>query len=987
MGGRIASNASSHRCRILAVTILLFPFLVDLVSPRPLVSGRIVGTVKDAASDKSLAGANVVLQGTKLGTAAGFDGSFRIARVPPGTYSVIATFVGYHKQSVSIQVLADEVAKIDFELRQDFFRGEEVIVTGIASRTSRANSPVSVSRIQVNDFTKTNSYQNLTQLVNGKLAGVSVQPSSGNVASGFRFNVRSGTGLTGSGQPVIYLDGARIESSDYFGFGVGGQGTSLLADLNPEEIETIEVLKGPAAAASYGTSGANGVVLITTKHGRPSEDTGVAIDYKLVLGVNQQSYHYRESEMISARAANQVFSSGNIVQNSLSASGGTQLLRYFTSFDSRVEQGIFRQSRMNRKSLRANLTAVPNKKLTFRVNTNHTYNRTNRPHNDNSAKGLLANTVLAPQPYNFTDSTAIANIHSEVRSNHFIGSAQAQYLPLTTLTTRIAVGIDENSIEHEAFFPVEFDYSPDARLDAGFRSVRAQHITLFTYSIDAAYRLALGSDWRISGVVGSQLFDRRLRSTATEKFDFLTSLVHALGAGRQLAGVSEGFEHRREAGIFAEAGLAFRDQYFFSARLRRDWATAIGRQAATIAYPGMSLAVRLDKYDWLPRTFGLLKTRVAYGETGILPDLRDAIPVLWGPEEGGEGVGAVISQIGNRAIKPERVKEIEIGLDAEFQNKYAIELTYYHQKVSDALIRFRDAPSTGKVAGLPPINIGQAHGSGFELLLHAAPVESRKVDLNMTLTGSWRSNEVDALGGAQPLFDGNNINVIKDGLPKHEFYKQVVEGALFNEDGTYAGPRISETRVALGNPIPGHHGSFALNLRLLNNLGLYVLTDWATGHKVFNRTRRFRAIFGGDSEHNRLGTQIGLYQEGNSKFVENVESLAPGTSEYEAAATRFARLETSSNINSNWIEPADFFKLRELSLNYRFHDLLPKLGLANFLKDLQVTFSGRNLWTISRYSGPDPEVNFNGSFGAIQGQDFMTSQHPRVYNLAFRFSL
>ncbi|MFQ6115673.1 MAG: hypothetical protein ACE5NG_16555, partial [bacterium] len=290
-------------------------------------------------------------------------------------------------------------------------------------------------------------------------------------------------------------------------------------------------------------------------------------------------------------------------------------------------------------------------------------------------------------------------------------------------------------------------------------------------------------------------------------------------------------------------------------------------------------------------------------------------------------------------------------------------------------------------------NIGRLDGSGLEILLQGSPIRTRNFGLDFTLINNWQDNEVKDLGGAQPIFDGFDINVIKEGLRKLEFFTFPVLGATFNDDGTYAGPDVGEERVAFGNPNPDYNGSFSLNLRVFKNFNLYILTDWSTGQKVFNLTNVFAYRFGNNPRFNELATALGIAGSGVAFFsepVEGVEELTPGTAEYNAAAEEFARMDW--RWDANFIEDADFFKLREISISYSFRDLLPKLFGANqYLKDLVIAFSATNVWTTTKYSGADPELNWNGARGGndslFRGQDFLTLMNPRTYNLSFRFSL
>ena len=254
----------------------------------------------------------------------------------------------------------------------------------------------------------------------------------------------------------------------------------------------------------------------------------------------------------------------------------------------------------------------------------------------------------------------------------------------------------------------------------------------------------------------------------------------------------------------------------------------------------------------------------------------------------------------------------------------------------------------------------------------------------MNLVNSFQQNEVTDLGGAQPIFDGFDVNVTKEGLANHEFYVEDVVGALFDADGNYLGPELTEDRVALGNPVPDYNGSFSLNISLFKNFNIYALTDWATGHKVYNNTRRFSVRFGNDPEANRLRYQLGLSSTA-PEGEENLQVFEVGSAAYNDAAVQLANVD--GNVQSNFIEDGDFFKLREISVNYSLRDILSRFNYNRYVKDVVVGISGRNLWTATNYTGADPEVNWTGARSLSRGQDFLTLQNPRVFNFYVQLGL
>lgn len=969
-------------------------------------TGTISGKVIDSRSGEGLPGANVLLKGTTIGAASAADGSFTIANVPPGSYSVVVSFIGYHTQETDVRVAVNEVVNLSFSLAEDVFRTEEIVVTGIASKTSRAVAEVAVSRVRASDYTVANTYNSTQSLLNGKIAGVSVKTTSGNVAAGFRFDVRSGGGLNGDGQPLIYLDGVRIDNSQFeaSGFDVGGQGISLLADLNPEEIENIEILKGPAAAASYGTSGSNGVVLITTKKGRlfTQGAKNVNFNYKFVTGWNNVGSPYSPDEYIIANRANKsLFKTSNTFQNSVSAAGGSNILRYFLSFDSRDEEGTLAvsKSRMVRKNIRTNIDVVPNDQLKFSVNASYINSTINRPDGDNSTLGAINNVLLAFQGINafaLTDSAAMQTIVEEAKTNRFIGSLQVEWTPIQGLQSRLVVGIDDHDLRDDRFLPRNPGFFNSIQ-QSGFKQVVTRRSRNLTYNFDVRYTFNPFSDFSLSAVAGTQLFDRRIRRARIAKSDFPNALISNVASGSELQNADETFSHRREAGIFGETSLSFKDQYFGSLRLRRDYASVVGQKTPSILYPGASFAVRMDKYDWFPSVFNLMKLRAAYGETGVLPNLLDGIELLWTTAPWGGGpTGAVLGTIGNPEIKPERVKEIEMGVDLEFSNAYALEFTYYRQTSTNSIIGFLDAPSTGQTATRIPRNVGEAEGWGLESLLQASLIRKRNVGLDLTLINNYRDNKVTDLGGAPPIFFAGftSLNVTKEGLPKFEFYERRVLGAGFDDSGVYTGPLATDEFEALGNPIPKYTGSFAVNLRVGKNIRLYALSDWATGQKMYNVTDQFGHSLAVNPRYNRLANLLGIAGVrnvvggvgGNVPVDDAISPLTVGSAEYNAAAEEFARMDF--RFKDNLIEDADFFRILELSVSYSLKDVLPKIfGRNATLQDLVIAFSATNLFTRTKFSDGTVDSEWDGARSSGRGQYFSTLPTPRSYNLSFRFAL
>lgn len=936
-------------------------------------TGSLSGQIIDGSTGDVLPGANVFIEDARLGAAADITGSYKIANIPAGTYTVTASFIGFRQHNRTIEIVADQEVTANFELEPDYTGLEEVVVTGIASSTSKVRSTVAVSRVNAEELTETNTYQDLSQLVGGKVAGVNVLPSSGNVGGGIRFNVRGGGGLNGQGQPVVYVDGVRLDNAEYAGFGAGGQGVSTLADLNPEDIASIDFLKGPASTAIYGTEGANGVVIITTKRGSLARASTLSVRYKGAFGQNERIREYDDAIYGTAADANALFREGAIRQHTLSVSGGSDAVTFFASVDNRFEEGIIRNNQGERTSFRANFNAYPSDKVTIKASTAYTLNDLQRPDNDNNILGQLGNTLLFSTPYAFTDSLSAFDIDDRFDVNRFLGSLEASYAPIRDLEISGTFGYDASNTRQDRTFPQNRTYSG---VTDGERNIFIRDSDQYNGNINARYRYLITPHIQATSIVGGQFFDEYLTSFFGTAQQFSTPLVTDIGTGSEIQDVGESQFNARQAGLYAQQQVSINNTYFLEALVRRDYASAIGEDASSITYPSIRGSVRLDQFAFVPTAFDLLKLRLAYGEAGNLPNLDDVVAVLYQASPSGFGAGARVGGVGNAALVPERVREVEVGLDTELFARVSLEATYFRTFSDDSIIQFSPAPSTGFGAFAVERNVGQINGQGVELAFGVTPITTRRYQLDLDATYAYQTTEVVDLGGSPPIFDGFDLNVIREGLPRSAYYTPEVTGALFNEDGTYAGVAFAEDgeRQFLGVPFPEHFGAFSLNARVYG-LNIYALADYALGHRLFNSTESFAAQFGNHVVRNTARAQL----FGTGPLAGEVAQLTPGSDEYREAADQYAL--TDGRFDSNFLEDADYLKLREITVSYDFADLYEQGTGRTDVRSLLIGLSARNVFTTTKYNNPDPEVNFTGSRSLSRGQDFLTLQNPRALYL------
>ena len=937
------------------VTFLIVP-LFALVNAQ----GTITGTVTDSETDEPLPGATVQIPELNLGTNVDADGSFTLSEVAAGTHQLTVTFVGYLEHYLEVTVSDGEELIVEIELESDVLGLDQIVVTGLGIRQERGRTQTSVGRVDAAEITARAEVGSVSQLISGNVAGVSAQASSGNIGSGIRFNVRGGGGLGGDGQPIIYVDGVRIDNQEIGGFGAGGQGVSALAELNPNEIQNIDIIRGPAGAAIYGTEGANGVVLIETKSGQYFDEPTMNFQYRGTYGFSDQGNREYDDDLYqTADDANAIFREGALRSHNFSVSGGADAYRYFGSVENRQEEGIIPRTEGDRTNMRANFEVYPTEDVSIRANAGFTTNTMERPDNDNNVQGYLGNTLLLPVSYLYTDSLAINEMEDIQRVNRFTGSIRANWSPFENFDISATGGFDSSTRRQDRNLPPGFVYAGIE--DRGEHNIYSRINNQANFDVQAQYTYRITDQLQGTTLLGGQFTDitRRVNWSTAEGFG--SRQLRNASAAVNFVDQDETLLNTRRGGIFAQHEFAFSDTYFLTGMLRRDVATALGEGVSDVWYPSGSASVMLSNFNFIPDSFSQLRARIAYGETGELPEFDDARPLRVEGIAAATGSGAVIGSVGDPNIVPERVREFEAGVDLTFLQDYTLDATYWYNWADDSIIESQLASSTGFGWQTLPRNVGSIESQGFEATLGLTPVLTETARFDVDLTYSYQTSEVKDLGDdVETIFGGFNINVLTPGLPRQAFYVPEVIGPSFNEAGEYVGPETGD-RIEVGQPIPEHTGGIRLNATMLQNLNIGVFAEYATGHQMYNSTASFAALTGNHVPRNDAS--------------ERLEEAAPGTDEYEQAAEDLAF--TNGNLDANFVEDADWVKLREVTISYNLSDILNRMG-ATQVSNLQIGFAARNLFTFTKYDNPDPEINFDGSRGLIRGQDFLTLQTPRT---------
>jgi TonB-dependent starch-binding outer membrane protein SusC len=1053
-----------RRSLLLSVVLLFVSFGVSFAQ-----NGVVRGKVTDKKNGEGLQGARVTLTlqsnpTTKLGRVSGKDGSFEILNVPSGRYTAEATYVGYRITAQPITVDGGATLETNFPLILDPRGLDEVVVTGIASRNTKAVAEVSVGRVDAAGVTDKVGFSTAGQLLQGKVAGVTITPATGQVGGGLRFNIRSGAGLTGGGgsNPLIFVDGALINAGNFgngglTGIASGGQQTSALADLNPNDIEDIQILKGPAASALYGPQAQNGVVLITTKRGRSAGNNEITLNYQGQFGASQIHRQYTANDLESWREMNALFRQGRIIQHNVNLSGASGIFNYYVGYENRQEEGTVIQSQLGRETVRLNLDAVATQGLTLKASGSYTRNKIGRPQNDNNLNGWLTNANLwAPftnpsgaagaaglstpnrayrTVFQFQDSAAIAALENDTQVDRFIGSFEANFRPtfIPGLTLRGVAGFDLSGVRNTSFQPSNFNY-PGV--------VRGQRLALNFGDNRTNFDLQATYEWNVPGfvkgtsILGTQLINRTFNNTFLSAQNYPTELIRDVSAGdattRQ---VSEYAENTRTAGIIVRQELAFFDNLFsLSGGIRNDYSTQYGVDVPSIIYPQVGGMLRLDKLGILPEFINEAKFRASYGQSGRLPGILDGQRLVWTTAQSPSGAGAVLNNTqggigaGNTSIAAERVQEVEVGLDVEFENTYGFEFTYYIQNTSGGLLNAPRAPSTG--LGARPVNIGRVDGWGFESLIYAHPIQTKEFGLDLTFILNYADNVVRdvgfSAGASEFLTDGFTVNYLIPGERRSQFMGLRPLQPRLRADGYYdiqnpwrpgieidtAGARRAASGAligySLGSAVPIFTGSFTINFKFLTDFNFYVLTDFALGQSLLNDNRRFftNPAYSNSPRFNVLATQLGIFGSGvnatngaaaqergpaaqiSTGRVPGVAVLTPNTPEYAAAAREMMQNDYRfTNVRfANFGEKADWARIREVSVSWNATSTVNAI-FGSTLKKLSFGASVTNLALFTTYKGAEVEINSAPSNAISAGQDFFTLPQSRIFNFIVSFGL
>ncbi len=946
----------------------LAALLLAVLAGPAFAQGRtITGAVRDSLSGDAIEGARVTALGTTQIVSTNAQGQFTLTGAPAGAATLQVRAGGWRRRDVPVAAGATDVTVL---LQKDVFRIEEIVVTGQATGVARRNLPNAVGTVGAEEL-NTHPTASIEQQLQGKVAGADIQTNSGAPGGGVQVRLRGVTSINATAEPLWVVDGVIVSdiaiasNANAITGAAGGSNPSLtqdalvnrITDLNPAEIESIEILKGASAAAIYGGRASNGVVIIRTKRGRPG-DTRVELRQR--VGFSSLLRKVGSRRFADAAEVDGVFGAGVgatycgtgacpfidyeeelggrksvAVQTSANISGGTDNTRYYASGDIEDTPGIITNTAFKRQSLRLNLDQRFSDKLNMSVNTNVLHTRGDRGMTNNDNNGISYYYVLTGTP-SFVDlrqrpdgtfpdhpfqasnplqTAALLTNKEDVW--RFIASNRLQWdlhnTERSSLRFAAIGGLDYFIQKNTIFSPPVLEFEDDDGLPGTSLLSNSDNLNM---NLDGnAVHTLNGSGFTATTSVGVQYARRSLDVNRVESRNLIAGQPN-VSAGTAVR-VRENRQLLKDLGFFAqEEVLLLNDRLLLNAGVRADQSSLNADAGKLYYYPKAGASYRIDREG--SGVINALKFRAAYGQTGNPPLYGQRFTPLNSTLNLGGLPGLVVGgTVGSADLHHERQKEIEVGLDGQFfNNRMSLEASVYRKSVSDLLLT-RNLPQSSGFA-FEVFNGGKLRTQGVEIAAAVIPVQNRDVNWFFRTTFAKNHSKITEL--PVPTFQtggfGSSLGVF-----------QIEEGKSATQIlGTDTLSSTTGDQV-LGDANPDFRVAFT-NTLSWKNLTFHALVDWQQGGNVINLTRLLQDAFSNAPDGDAGNDRIGAWASGQAAV---------------------------------YVESATFAKVREVAVSWEMPSRIAR-SIWGGVRTASVSVSARNLfWFATPYEGFDPEVSNFGN--------------------------
>ena len=1027
--------------KVLLSTALLLYSVLLFSQTRYTISG----TVTDSQTGDPLPGVVIKIANTNFGAQSNEAGKFSIlADLNKSGYTITYSYLSYQTKSVKFTAGEQTSITLSTSLSQDLIGLNEVVVTGTSAGTTRKQLGSYVSTIKAEDLNK-GAASNALAALQGKTAGAQISQNSGDPAGGMSVRLRGISSISSSSDPLYIVDGVIVNNSSvrvtntqsgYDGSNfVGTVGQNRLVDINPADIERIEVLNGAAASAIYGSRANAGVVQIFTKRG----STGAPVvnfstsfmtsELRKKVEVNQSPIKFGGSpdtqtqDILTPALTNttavtrydyqdDIFRVATGTDNNLSVSGGKDDTKYYASLSYFNNQGIVKNTDFERVSLRLNLDQKVSKWASFSAGLNYVYSGADEKPDGNSffsplnsinilgnihdiqARDANGNLKAVGERGRVNPLSIVNDIKQKQLNSRILANSSLKLYPTKNLILDFTVGLDNSTQNGSTYIPpFAYNVSPaffgggpalNSTLN-GYTSTASNYALLLNNEANATYTAKINNDIESVSQVGySVQFENGKYALLQGRG--LSPLTESVNAASTILPSADIRSKYIVSGSYFQQNFKYKDHFFVTGAVRMDGSTVFGKDQRNQIYLKGSGSYVLSSADYwenlgVSSFWDLLKLRVAYGESGNLTGINpyDRFNQYSPQAYLGNSYLTSSSRLANSEVKPEKQKELEFGTDMSFiKGRITLGFNYYIKKVQDLLINRETAPTSGFSTILD--NFGSLENKGFEVILGLTPVQ--KKDFNWTATAIFNKNRNKAvnIGQALTLFstNGGAPVAILQGQPIGVFY-----GTFYARD---ASGNIIKNAAGIPQIERGIQNSPTTFTVQRDANGLPLATGTPLRKVIGDPNPDYTASLVNELKYKNLGFRFQFDAvQGNENFNadfrtrQNVGNGKIAEQEYLGQLPRGYVLGVLP-IEEFRIDDGSFVKLREISLNYRINKF-------KALKDLTLSVTGRNLFSFDNYKGYDPEVNAGGQSTILRGIDFGAIPIPRTisFGLSTKF--
>lgn len=991
------------------------------VNPPPALSAarqRYAGRIVDAAGNP-VVGASVVIRGSTTGVSSDIDGRFAIEAREGEVLSV--SFVGYTPQTITLGAKT----MLTLTLREDSSELEEVVVVGYGTQR-RSLVTSAISKVQMNE-SNMRQVVSPTQLLSGRVAGVTTSTGSGNLGSGERMVIRGSSSLSAGNEPLYVIDGIPITNTNanLVDF---GEDMSSLATLNISDIESIEVLKDAASAAIYGSRANNGVIVITTKSGKEGKsevhlnfntgvtrfanvgkikmaDSGLYVrDFNEGVDNYNRQYGYKPGDSGFKKHIQNPFGTlpdtdwmdlilqtGTFYNGDVSFSGGNVKTRYYVGANYNHQTGVIRTNKMEKMNFKVKISHEFTPWLEVGANVSGNYIKNHQIPGANSGTTIIGRSIQQrpfDRPYKpngdyyvgGTDELVFHNpmqiLDEEtayIENMRYLGNFYATFKYKDKFAFKSSVNTDITQIYDYTYYNENHPYGKGVgRIVDYNRTIKNILVENF-----ATYNDKFG-DFSLSAMLGHSFQKVTTRSAKLDGSGFPSPSFDVVGVASSLDAYSGSLSNYAMESYFGRATFSYKDRYVLTATLRTDGSSKFARDNRWGWFPSVSLGWNISKENFMKDSDTELKFRVSYGKTGNQEGIGSYAyqALMSGGYNYGNGSGIAVSTFGNRDLTWEKADQFDAGFDITlFKGRVNIMADAYYKKTKDLLYSTPIHSTTGVTSIIS--NIGSMRNIGAELTINTHFNFGPLSWLSQFNIATNRNKLTELLGDDKPISIGAN-RALQVGKEVGAFYLFIMDG-IYQYDGEVPAEQYAQG-IRAGDvkwrDVDDNNLINDNDRQVIGSSNPYFSGGW-------NNTFRYKGVsldvfftymYGNDVyaawkiNTSKLGHKNGvLAEEARNRWT------GPGSTDLHP---RSVSGDTNNTRNSDrWLEDGSFLRLRLLTLSYTFPE---KISRRLAMKSLRVYFQGDNLWLATRYSGWDPEVS-NNLDPRFMGVDNFSVPQPRMF--------